>query len=252
MSIIRVGFIGCGGNASGHVGRILAMGECEVVGLCDVSETSIERVRERHREQYPHIADVPVFADYREMLDNERPDIVSICTWHPFHAEMTVAAASRKPQVILCEKPMAINLGEAESMIDACDHNGVKLVVGHQRRFEAIYTEAQKLIADGIVGQPITVTRRVGSGLLNWGTHVIDLTRQILGDPETKWVIGQVERKTDRYERRCAIEDLCASIICFENDTRLILEIDMPPPHINNIFVHGSDCLLYTSDAADE
>ena len=37
MSTIRVGFIGCGGNASGHVGRILAMGECEVVGLCDLA-----------------------------------------------------------------------------------------------------------------------------------------------------------------------------------------------------------------------
>ena len=80
MSTIRVGFIGCGGNASGHVGRILAMGECEVVGLCDVSETSIARVRERHREQYPHIADVPVFADYREMLDKVEMDAVEIST----------------------------------------------------------------------------------------------------------------------------------------------------------------------------
>ena len=123
---------------------------------------------------------------------------------------------------------MAINLGEAESMIDACDHNGVKLVVGHQRRFEAIYTEAQKLIADGIVGQPITVTRRVGSGLLNWGTHVIDLTRQILGDPETKWVIGQVERKTDRYERRCVIEDLCAGIICHSSASGRLPPITLP------------------------
>jgi len=61
-------------------------------------------------------------------------------------------------------------------------------------------------------------------------------------------VIGQVERKTDRYERRCEIEDLCAGIICFENDTRFVLEIDMPPPHMNNIFVHGSDEILTSED----
>ena len=114
MSTIRVGFIGCGGNASGHVGRILAMGECEVVGLCDVSETSIARVRERHREQYPHIADVPVFADYREMLDRTRPQIVSICTSMKPRKDILLDIAKNNYgiQAIWSEKPLTYNTGK--------------------------------------------------------------------------------------------------------------------------------------------
>ena len=241
MSKYKVGIVGCGGIAHFHGNNYNRFDEFEIVSVADINQESVDQYAEEFSVSGK-------YTNYLNMFEEEDLDVVSVCTWQGTHAEITIAAAGSGVKGILCEKPMAINLGEAESMIDACDHNGVKLVVGHQRRFEAIYTEAQKLIADGIVGQPITVTRRVGSGLLNWGTHVIDLTRQILGDPETKWVIGQVERKTDRYERRCVIEDLCAGIICFENDTRLILEIDMPPPHINNIFVHGSDGILTSED----
>lgn len=57
------------------------------------------------------------------MLDAEQPDIVSVCTWHPLHAEMTIAAAARHPRAILCEKPMATSLGEAEQMMTACQRN---------------------------------------------------------------------------------------------------------------------------------
>ena len=64
------------------------------------------------------------------MLDIENPDIVSVCTWHPLHAEMTIAAAARQPKAILCEKPMATNLGEAEAMMIACQRNQVKLAIG--------------------------------------------------------------------------------------------------------------------------
>ena len=241
MAEYRVGIVGCGGIAHFHGKNYNRFDEFEIVSVADINRESVDQYAEEFSVSGKH-------TNYLDMFEKEDLDVVSVCTWQGTHAEITIAAADSGVKGILCEKPMAINLGEADAMIEACDQSGVKLVVGHQRRFEAIYTEAQKLIADGIIGQPITVTRRVGSGLLNWGTHVIDLTRQILGDPETKWVIGQVERKTDRYERRCEIEDLCAGIICFENDTRFVLEIDMPPPYVNNIFVHGSDGILTSED----
>ncbi|MEZ4620532.1 MAG: Gfo/Idh/MocA family oxidoreductase [Caldilineaceae bacterium] len=52
------------------------------------------------------------YLDYREMLEQEKPDIVSVCSWDPMHAEMTIAAAAHRPKAILCEKPMAISLGK--------------------------------------------------------------------------------------------------------------------------------------------
>ena len=86
MSTIRVGFIGCGGNASGHVGRILAMGECEVVGLCDVSETSIARVRKRHREHChrPSLGSPPTTPKQGNRLE---PAIGPQTHWRTRHGE---------------------------------------------------------------------------------------------------------------------------------------------------------------------
>ena len=68
MEIVKVGFIGCGGNASGHIGRVLGMGDTEVVALCDVSEQSLKRVKDQHQG----VADLPTFRDYKEMLENEK------------------------------------------------------------------------------------------------------------------------------------------------------------------------------------
>ncbi|MBT4136905.1 MAG: Gfo/Idh/MocA family oxidoreductase, partial [Candidatus Latescibacteria bacterium] len=56
------------------------------------------------------------YSDYREMLDKERPDFVDICSWHQQHAEMVIAAAARQPKAILCQKPMAVDLQQADEM----------------------------------------------------------------------------------------------------------------------------------------
>ena len=152
MSTIRVGFIGCGGNASGHVGRILAMGECEVVGLCDVSEASIERVRERHREQYPHIADGPVFADYREMLDKVEMDAVEISTPHTLHFEQIMAALDKGLHV-LTEKPMVCTVEHAHQVIARAEEVGKILMVSYQRHLGAQYRYVRNQIMAGELGE---------------------------------------------------------------------------------------------------
>ena len=75
------------------------------------------------------------YADAREMLAQEQPDVVSICTWHSGHATWTIAATVHRPKAILCEKPMADTIGRAEQMLLACQRNGVKLGIAHQRRW---------------------------------------------------------------------------------------------------------------------
>ena len=72
----------------------------------------------------------------------ESLDIVSICTWPPLHCEMVVAAAESGVKAILCEKPMALNLKEADQMLDSCEKSGTKLVVGHQHRFDPQVSQA--------------------------------------------------------------------------------------------------------------
>ena len=65
--------------------------------------------------------------------------------------------------------------------------------------------------------------------------------RYILGDPDPLWLIGQVARKTDRWERRVRTEDLCMAEICFENGIRGIYESDLPEPGLRGDVVYGDD-----------
>jgi len=182
------------------------------------------------------------FETYEPMLERVDLNVVSVCTWHSTHARMTVDAAEQGVDGVFCEKPMCTDMGEARAMVEAADRNDVVLTVGHQRRYDPVHEKARELVADGVIGEPRFVSTGHRDGLLNWGTHLVDLTRYVLGDPETAWVVGQVERETDRYERGVPIEDRCLGQVCFESGTRLTLEMDLPDPDLGErqIEVHGS------------
>jgi predicted dehydrogenase len=229
--------IGCGGISGTHANAYRALG-IPIIACADINEEAAKSLASKF--------DIPaVYTDHRVLLEHESPDLVSICTWAQSHARITVDCAEAGVKGIMCEKPMAISLGEADEMIESCRKSGTKLAVGHVRRFNPNYIEARNLIAQGAIGQPILLAFRTSGGLLNNGTHLIDATRYLLGDPKTEWVIGQVERKTDRYERGARIEDLCAAIICFEGGTRGIVEVDTPSSPITaEIEVHGREGIM--------
>jgi predicted dehydrogenase len=84
-------------------------------------------------------------------------------------------------------------------MMIACQRNNVKLAIGHQRRFHSAWKEAKRLIQAGAIGEPKRLWSAVRSGIMNTGTHCIDFQLYVLGDPQVQWVMGSVERKTDRY-----------------------------------------------------
>ena len=111
----------------------------ELVAIADPVAEALDTFGERHgvRARY---------ADYRQMLSDEAPDIVSICTWHRLHAPVTVAACAARPKAVLCEKPMATSLGECDEMLIAAKRSDVKLAIAHQRRFNPVWTEARELI----------------------------------------------------------------------------------------------------------
>jgi predicted dehydrogenase len=145
---------------------------------------------------------------------------------------------------------MSASLEEADVMIEACEKNGAKLVIGHNGRFSAANTEIRRLVADGAVGQPTIVYHiaKRNAGLLNTGTHAIDGWRYILSDPETLWVIGQTARTTDRWERRTICEDLCMGLVCFEGGTRGIYEGDLPEPRVTMPRVTGTEGKIKTGE----
>jgi UDP-N-acetyl-2-amino-2-deoxyglucuronate dehydrogenase len=234
----RAGIIGCGSIAGAHARGYQGVPGIDLVAVAD----PVDRVRTAFQERFS----VPAaYVNAEDMLRDEHLDLVSICLWHPLHAEFTQLAARYRPKAVLCEKPMATCLAEADAMIEACDDAEAKLVIGHQRRFNKSWTRARALLAEGAIGTPEMVEVQTGEGLLNCGTHVVDAIRYMLGDPEGDWVMGAVERCTDRWERSTRIEDCCMGLVRFRTGTQALIQCDLAATaNVENYAIRGSEGLL--------
>jgi predicted dehydrogenase len=189
------------------------------------------------------------YTDPIEMLRRVEPDCVSITAWAQHHATLTVAAAKAGVRGILCEKPMCYSLAEAEAMLKAVERTGTKVMITHQRRCSALYAKARQLIARGALGTVHTLVARGGGGLTNTHSHSVDTMRYLLGDPKAEWVMAQVQRTTNRWERCHPVEDCLVGVIGFEGGARGIVESDTPPGAAKGwLWVHGTDGALAASD----
>jgi predicted dehydrogenase len=157
------------------------------------------------------------------MLDHERPDFVDVCSWHQQHAEMVIAAAARQPKAILVQKPMAVDLGEADDMQVACERNGVKLLVAFQRPHHATWLAARDLIRGGAIGRVLQVQADDGGNLLNTNSHNIRLALFLMDEPSVEWVTGAVERTTDQVERGLPAEDACLGLAGCSNGATILI-----------------------------
>ena len=241
MAKYRVGVI-----ASGRIAREHGRGwtQCE--------HTEIVAIADSHPEALSSYASdfnvKATYLDYREMMAKEDLDIVSVCSWDPQHAEMTIAAAAGKPKVVVCEKPMAISLGEGEAMIIACERNNVRLAIGHQRRFYSSWEEGRRLIADGAIGEPVRLWTGVRAGMMNTGTHGIDCQFCLLGDAKAMWVMGSVERKTDHHIFGHRVEDRCSGLIGFDNGATGVIENELSGQYMVGAVVYGTDGMMEVND----
>lgn len=141
-----------------------------------------------------------MYADPVEMLEKERPDLVSICCWPPLRPELTELAADAGVKGILAEKPFAVDMAGADRMIDAAERNGALLVVGHQRRYHSRYVAAKKIIDSGAIGDVVQVSGLSGiagrgGDMLTGGCHTVDAVRFLASDAPVEWVIGQIDRR---------------------------------------------------------
>jgi UDP-N-acetylglucosamine 3-dehydrogenase len=185
----RAGIIACGLIAEGaHLPAYRKITEIEVVAGTDLSAG----VRERWQQEFGIRR---MYADAREMLEQEQLDIVSICTWPPLRPEMVELACAAGVKGILAEKPMAVDLAGCDRMIAAAERAGTVLVIGHQRRFHDRYVKARELIDAGAIGDLVQITGYGGGDLLTGGTHTVDIIRYLVHDVPAEWVIGQIDRR---------------------------------------------------------
>ncbi len=231
---LRAGIIGCGSISKNHAKGYINSGRYDLVALADLNEGAMDDM-DRTQDMTTHH-----YTDAREMMANENLDVVSICTWHGGHAPWTIAVSNFKPKGIICEKPMADTIGKAEQMIVACRRNGVKLVIGHQRRFLPAYTLAKDLIAQGAIGDVQQIVSCGGDGLPNYSSHQTDMYRYLLSDDECTWVMGNVERKTDMFERGTRVENCALGVFQFSKGARALLLSDLVPNYFQGALIYGS------------
>ncbi len=122
------------------------------------------------------------YTDYRALLREEQPEVVSVCTQSPEKAEIVVAAAEAGARAIIVEKAMATSMAEADAMLAACERHNTLLAVNHPYRFSPLCRAAKARIDDGSIGVPGTVSAFAVGGMLHVGTHTFDLLRFWAGD----------------------------------------------------------------------
>ncbi len=138
------------------------------------------------------------YADYRRMLERERPQIVSVAPrWLDSHRDMVLACAEFGCHVFL-EKPMCQSLEQADEMVAALEKRGLKLAIAHQTRYSPALRHAREAIAGGgLLGDILELRGRGkedrrggGEDLMVLGTHVMDLMRCFAGDAQ--WCFARV------------------------------------------------------------
>jgi predicted dehydrogenase len=156
------------------------------------------------------------YADYREMLDREKPQFVAVAPrWLDCHREMAVACAERGTHVF-CEKPLAPTLADCDAIVEACERCHTKLAVAFQTRYSPRFERVRELIADGAIGEVLELRGRGkedrrggGEDLMVLGSHIMDLFRGLLG--EAAWCFARVTergRPIGRAEVRAGAEGI--------------------------------------------
>ena len=178
-----------------HMGSYMDVPEVLVVGAAD-----------RYREQRDAfgqrwgVSEDKLYDSYQEMLERERPDIVSICTHVAPRAEITldIARMVREGRTgvkcIWVEKPMAVSLQEADSMVEACREAGVILMLNAMRASDVYYRRARSLIDEGALGKMLQITGHGSGSLAHMGVHWLGAMCVLAGGSErVSWLVGEAE-----------------------------------------------------------
>lgn len=182
MNHYRIGIIGLGGMGNHHAEAVQLEENCELVGGAEIDPSRAEAWGNRFGIE-------AIYDNYEKMMDELLPDIVIVSTQAPMHSTPTIAAAKRGIHVF-CEKPIALNLIQADEMVDTCDRLGVKFSINHIKRASPYNQHVLSLIEKGEIGQVLLLRasdkggRKAGNSLMEMGTHLYDWVRLFGGDVE--------------------------------------------------------------------
>lgn len=206
---IGVGMLGYGFMGKAHSNAYIKLRHIfwpppavpKLIAMCGRTEDAVREAAEQYGyEGY--------YTDWRELVADDRVQLLDNVAWHDVHEEPCIAAIAAGKHV-LCEKPIAITAAEALRMRDAATRAGVKHMVSFNYRFAPAVRLAKRLIEEGYLGRIYTVRMRYlqehgsfaswtyrpskskGGVILGLGSHIIDMARYLVG--EIKSISGLTE-----------------------------------------------------------
>ena len=242
--------IGCGRISFKHIEGFT--GNSDKISLTAICDPITERAREKEKEYkifFPN-ARTAIYSDYREMLSAQKPDIVTIATESGKHPQIAINCLNAGCHVI-CEKPVALSVKDADDMIAAAEKNSRKLGVCFQNRFNSPVQRLRAALEGGRFGKLLHGAIQIrynkndayytdapwrgtweqdGGTLMNQCIHGIDLLQWMLGEEAVR-----VQAQTRRFLRPIEAEDFGAAIVEFKNGSVGIIEgsADIFPKNIN-------------------
>ena len=240
---VKVAVLGVGSMGSSHARVYAEMDHVRLVGVADPDERTAARVARRYG--------CGAYADFRELLDLESPDLVSVAVPTKLHAAVASEAIGRGVHVLI-EKPLARSVEEGLTIVDAAAAAGVKLGVGHIERFNPAVVEIKRRLGDEELGRIFQLHARrlspfpgriadVGV-ILDLATHDIDVMHHLLGSDVDR-VFAETEQKA-----HTSCEDLVSALVRFSNGVIGLLDVNwLTPAKVRTLTVLGEGG-MYVAD----
>lgn len=234
--MLRAAVIGAGAMGRNHARVYAGLERVELVAVADVNRQALESVGRRFG--------VRCYEDYEQMLDRERPDLVSVAVPTALHRTVALGVIERGINLLI-EKPIAATSAQAREVIAAATRAGVKLAVGHVERFNPAVIELKRRLAAGELGQVFAVhSRRLSpfparitdvGVVLDLATHELDILCYLL-DARVVSVYAELDRRIHP-----AHEDMLLGLLRFDSGVLGILDVSwLSPVKRRELFLTGA------------
>ena len=208
---VRVGLAGSQFITTIHAESLKSAPQAQVLAVCSPTPGHAQAFAGKYG--IPHH-----FTEYRKMLEMDELDMIVLGVPNDLHCRFTVEAAAAGKHVV-CEKPLAMNLREADLMIDACRKANVKLMYAEELCFAPKYVRLKKLLDDGALGEPTLLKQaekhdgphaphfwdvdRAGGGVtMDMGCHAIEFFRWMLAKRPIKSVYAHMDTLVHKEKTR--------------------------------------------------
>jgi UDP-N-acetylglucosamine 3-dehydrogenase len=255
---LKVGLIGAGAFGYLHLSGYKKNENCEIFSIASRTEKSAKTAAQKF-----NIPKVYWGEDWRKMLEENKLDVISICSPNYLHAPMAIAAMKNNCN-ILCEKPIAISANELKEMETNLRNKNIIFFTSFQKRYIPFISQIKKVIESKILGE-INIVRhffshygpytswkplseqkwffdseKAGGGvLLDLGVHSIDLLRYLIGD------FSKIEGYS--YNTTCkniSNEDNCNVLIRFRNNAQGVITVSWCNEPTDIIEIFGTEGML--------